>query len=188
MNKSVHILFSIIISCLTLFIIETISNHWVKKNGTPLHKSLALLEISKEQGWKQKHNLQNVPFYNSLVCTNKFGHRISCKQKKKTINSRTKRVLLIGPSSSFGWGVDYEDTYGHYLESNLNKNSNDQWIVYNASQIGHTSWQGLISYQHLIKQGYYFDWIIVAFGLNELDRHRFFFESADSDLIAPLHH
>jgi hypothetical protein len=31
----------------------------------------------------------------------------------------TTRIMLLGPSFAFGWGVDYEETFGHLLERRL---------------------------------------------------------------------
>lgn len=33
----------------------------------------------------------------------------------------TKRILLLGPSFAYGWGVDYDETFGHLLERTLER-------------------------------------------------------------------
>ncbi|HEY5627661.1 MAG TPA: hypothetical protein VIR79_06925 [Nitrospira sp.] len=50
--------------------------------------------------------------------TNSGGFRVSSQHEEYPIKKPdgTFRILLLGPSFAFGWGVDYEDTFGAQLE------------------------------------------------------------------------
>ena len=79
-----------------------------------------LVRPSREAGivYELKPNIETC-FYHSLVHTNSQGLRAPsdfARPKPKDVF----RILLLGDSQTFGWGVDHEQTYGAVLERTLN--------------------------------------------------------------------
>lgn len=57
-------------------------------------------------------------------------------------STATPRVMTLGCSTTFGWGVDDAETYPARLESRLNAGGHAVEVI-NAGQPGYTSFQGL---------------------------------------------
>jgi hypothetical protein len=53
--------------------------------------------------------------------TNHEGLRSSRAREEYRNNDGKTKVFLVGPSFAFGWGVNYQDTFGHILEKLLNR-------------------------------------------------------------------
>ncbi|MBI4388688.1 MAG: SGNH/GDSL hydrolase family protein, partial [Nitrospinae bacterium] len=94
-----------------------------------------------------------------------------------------KTVHVFGDSSSFGWGVDYEETYGYVVERELNRARRRDGMFYvleNHAIPGFTSFQGRLLANRIfadrVRPG---DLVLVSFGYNdatpssESDRKRF---------------
>jgi len=84
--------------------------------------------------YKNKPNLklnQSNPEFNVTVITDNNGFRVSSKDIK--IDSNKKKILFLGPSLSFGQGVNYEDSYAFKLKEYL---SNEYELI-NASIPSH---------------------------------------------------
>ena len=140
-------------------------------------------------GYLLKPNLDlTVSNYSSTVFVDKLppwriesdsqGNRIS---KRGAVNpvGESMAIHVLGDSSSFGWGVDYEDSYPQQLAKILNDSpSLLKVIVKNHSTPGFTSFQGrlLLEDKVKIKKG---DIVLVSFGFNDSyssrnsDRSRF---------------
>lgn len=82
------------------------------------------------------------------------------------------RRLVLGPSSAFGWGIALEEAYAARLGA------------VNAGQIGFSSFQGLKLIDEPWVKELNPEVILLAYGVNDLDRHRFFFQSAQPDSTA----
>ena len=54
-----------------------------------------------------------------------------------------RRVLFLGDSVVFGWGVDYEHTFVHQVELALNERADGPWEAINAGHLVHDSVQEL---------------------------------------------
>ncbi len=95
------------------------------------------------------------------IVSNAEGFRVSSNEPTKT-EGRTLHVL--GDSSSFGWGVEYEKSYSSQLTEKLNTIS--PFNMRNLSLPGFSSFQGKLLWQELddIKKG---DWVILSFGWND---------------------
>ena len=52
------------------------------------------------------------------------------------------RIMFLGCSTTFGWGVDDGEAYPAVVEATLHAQGHDQVEVINAGQPGHTSFQG----------------------------------------------
>lgn len=94
-----------------------------------------------------------------------------------------RTVHVLGDSSSFGWGVDFEETYGYVVEQELNRARGRDGLFYaleNHSIPGFTSFQGRLLANRFLAEGVNpGDLVLVSFGYNdatpssESDRKRF---------------
>ena len=78
-----------------------------------------------------------------------------------------RTVHVLGDSSSFGWGVNYEKTYSSVLVGKLNADSSStRYKLRNLSLPGFSSFQGNLLWEDFatVKNG---DWVILSFGWND---------------------
>ena len=124
-------------------------------------------------GYLLKPNLQlTVSNYSSHIFIDKLplwtivsdaqGNRISA-QNPTAEHSATHTLYVLGDSTSFGWGVDFEDSYPQQLAGKLKSSG---IVVKNYSTPGFTSYQGrlLLEDKVEIKDG---DIVLVSFGAND---------------------
>ncbi len=84
--------------------------------------------------YKNKPNLKYIhsnPEFITHIYTNKDGNRVG--NQKIEFDPKKKNILILGPSFSFGQGVNYEDTYVYKLQKHF---SNYNFI--NTSVPGHS--------------------------------------------------
>jgi acetyltransferase AlgX (SGNH hydrolase-like protein) len=72
-------------------------------------------------GWTNRPNATYrhvTPEFSVDLHTNSQGFRVSEAHEEYTVrpSADTYRILLLGPSFAFGWGVDFEDTFGYQLQ------------------------------------------------------------------------
>ena len=80
------------------------------------------------------------------------------------------RIVTIGDSSTFGWGVDPEYTFQHLLEERFRRHDSDTPIeVLNLGISGHTSRHGLGLFEHYVRD-LDPDVLIVSYGANDARR------------------
>lgn len=165
------IILNIFVWVVCLGIIEGFSSYWVKNNRNALIRASTVLWSDSEYGWRQRFNL-NTQFENSHVKTDAQGFR----QPIEGVSLMEKSdVLVLGPSSAFGWGVEYNETYSFLLQD-LAKMS-----VFNAGQIGFGVEQGHILWKQIRDSGAKFKFVIISYGVNDIDRFRFFGANGISD-------
>ncbi len=143
-----------------------------------LGQILSILEQDPILFWRQKKNL-DVTFQNTRMKTNALGLRNKDFKLKKDADSL--RIVSLGASPTFGWGVNSQDVYTAQLEKILGQIYLDKHIeVINAGVIGYSSYQGLIFLKkEVIKLSP--DVITVPFVINELDKYRFYRNNGKSD-------
>jgi len=92
------------------------------------------------------------------------------------------RVLCMGESLCFGWGVELADSYSRQLQSLLADRLDRPVEVINAGTPGYTSYQGLIFLQDV---GFDLqpDLITLPYVINDLDRLRFFANDGRTDAV-----
>lgn len=146
--------------------------------GTPgrLERIHAILEQDARLFWKQKPNL-DVMFEGARVKTNQLGLRNGpIKDKTGQI-----RIICLGASPTFGWGVEQNEVYAKQLEQLLQKSFTGKNIeVINAGQIGYSSFQG----QRFFKEKILSlspDIITVAYVINDVDKYRFYRSDSKTD-------
>lgn len=76
-------------------------------------------------------------FKNVLVETNEDGFRDKHYPELKEAN--TKRIIGIGDSGMFGWGVENKECYISQIEHRLNKESNQHFEIINTSVPGYNT-------------------------------------------------
>ena len=81
----------------------------------------------------------------------------------------TERILVLGDSVGFGWGIEEQDTLSSQLQQLLSQSSSgQQFEVWNVGVPGYATWQELA---YLTEKGAAFrpDWVIVPFLFNDVD-------------------
>lgn len=142
-----------------------------------LESILRILDEDPGLFWKVKPRLDTV-FAGAAVRTNSLGLRAGDIGPKK---SGSLRIINMGASPTFGWGVEAGRTYPALLEKKLAQRFPGRVVeVINAGQIGYTSYQGLILLEKLISR-YSPDLITVSYVLNDIDKYRFFRNEGLSD-------
>ena len=114
-------------------------------------------------------NYSSAVFFDKLppwtIVSDAKGYRVSAQNS--TVEENTTHTLhVIGDSSSFGWGLEFEDSYPQLLAGKLKQISSSGVIVKNYSTPGFTSYQGrlLLEDRIEIKNG---DIVLVSFGSND---------------------
>ena len=168
----------LIISVLAFFfwiaLLEFTATYWIRRWGDPLDKAKEVLAADPKLGWCQRPHFRG-NFLDIPLETNELGFRdISMAQ----ISKAPRKVLVLGPSSTFGWGVKERETYCSVLQELLRKKFPDVPVeVINAGEIGFSSWQGLNLYKKENLKNLKADILIIAYGVNDIDRYRFFYNS-----------
>jgi len=77
----------------------------------------------------------------------------------------TYRILNLGDSVVFGWGVEYKDTYGHRLQEALNQRYGNEETTYEVINAGVPGWnmENILAYLKAEGQAYQPDLILVHF-------------------------
>jgi len=168
----------LLFACILLIGLEFLSRLVIPYQDN-LEPILKILQQDSVLFWKQKPSL-NVDFQNTQVEVNSFGLRGEDIQLNK--DEGTFRVICLGGSPTFGWGVDYKDTYPYQLQELLREKygSKKSIEVINAGNIGYSSYQGV---EFLKKDVLKFspDLITVSYVINDVDKHRFYRSNGKSD-------
>lgn len=147
-------------------IVEYTCTFFLLHSSNPLYRARRILQYDMQLGWMQKPDLDST-FESQSVMTNHMGFRINSHERT---NSPT--FITLGPSSAFGWGVKNEETYSSRSAHNL------QLTSLNASGIGHSIAQGIRMWDYL-KNQITPRYALISYGINDLDKFRFF----DSDSV-----
>lgn len=143
-----------------------------------LERILAILEQDPDLFWKQRAHMNTV-FEGAPVKTNGLGLRN--KEIYPKTNKDTLRIVCLGASPTWGWGVKEEETYATQLEHLLKNAFPSRNVeVINAGVIGYSSYQGL----HFLKNKIIPmapAIITVPYVINDVDKHRFFRSTGKTD-------
>lgn len=164
-------LFLFFFGIILIFLFEGVAAFFLPDSKLNIAESLSV--ICREDPlmfWSQRSCLK-MKFYGEDVRTNNIGLRGKDFpiEKKYEVN----RIICMGASSTFGWGVAEDQTYPFLLEKIFAKNKKSALTeVLNAGQIGFTTFQGKIFLKkHILN--YSPDIITVSYILNDIDRCRF---------------
>jgi lysophospholipase L1-like esterase len=97
------------------------------------------------------------------IFSNDKGFRVSSNKPTK-IETSGRTLYVLGDSSSFGWGVEYEKSYSSQLTEKLN--AIEPFNLKNLSLPGFSSFQGKLLWEEIddVRKG---DWVILSFGWND---------------------
>lgn len=152
------------------------AGYWLAGNPNRLDRIRSILQQDAVLFWGQKPHL-DVIFEGARVQTNELGLRDRPVGKK---NGQV-RIVCLGASPTFGWGVDQNEVYAKQLEESLHKTFTRENIeVINAGQIGYSSFQGLRFFKERILP-LAPDIITVAYVINDVDKYRFYRNHGKSD-------
>ncbi|QPJ62206.1 MAG: hypothetical protein G3M70_10115 [Candidatus Nitronauta litoralis] len=122
-----------------------------------------LFQESPRLWWKLFPNTQ-VSFLGIETRTDEYGMRIH--PSTPVVANKGPRILCLGDSSTFGWRMDYEDTYPYLLEKAL-QDSLPGVQVFNGGVPGYTSHQNLHQFMQLVDQVEP-DYVILYTGNNDV--------------------
>lgn len=172
-------LIGIIFFLVLLFLIEGISTV-VPAKPNRLERIRNILRQDSQLFWRQRANLKT-DFEGAMVTTNKQGLRHTPLKKKS--KQPILRIVTLGASPTFGWGVESEHVYSKVLEGILQDTLNtDKVEVINAGQVGYTSYQGRKFFEEVIlplKP----NMITVSYVINDVDKYRFYRNHSASDAV-----
>ncbi len=172
MKKILITLLPFVIVCAVTFgCVELISSFWISHRSDALQRAKVILRMDPQLGWRQKPDLVT-EFENSPVVTDAGGFR---QNPSLPAQLKDSEVLVLGPSSAFGWGVNYSETYAGRLPELTGLK------VFNASQIGYTVAQGERLWEQLKSGSEKLQYVVLSYGVNEVDRFRFFGVNGVSD-------
>lgn len=160
------IFFIVIQLVICSIVVETTCYFFLQNSSNPLYRARRILQYDSYLGWMQKPNLDST-FEHQSVITDLNGHRINSADTQNL-----PELITLGPSSAFGWGIKNDETYTSLSAKKMNLS------VTNASGIGHSIAQGSRMWEKL-KTTISPKYALIAYGVNDLDKFRFF----DSDSI-----
>lgn len=149
-----------------------------------LDEILAFLDQDSELWWRQKTNAR-VRFQDVEVCTDRLGFRNVTLTASKP--EGVFRIVCLGASPTFGWGVEQHENYPSRLQELLSGRFGNRVEVVSAAVVGYSSHQGL----KLLKQKILDlkpDLITASYVLNDLDKYRFFRSDGRPDRELETHH
>jgi len=169
---------SLLFACFLLGSLEVLS-WWIFPSEDRMGEILSILKQDSVLFWRQRPNL-NVIFQKVTVKTNSLGLRNKKVAPRKAAN--VYRIVCLGASPTFGWGVNSHDTYPYKLRRLLaEKHGQQRQIeVINAGEIGYTSYQGLLFLKKEILN-LSPDLITISYVLNDVDKYRFYRSDGRSD-------
>lgn len=154
------------------------------KEPKPMGEIIKILEQHNELFWIQKSSL-NTTFQGTQIITDSFGLRIE-KNNSTLINKSRPKILCLGASPTFGWGVEANNAYPAIIQKKLSLNFPEKnYRVINCGCIGFTSHQGIILTNKLLKK-YSPDYVTVSYLVNEVDKYRFFRNYPVPDKDVPI--
>lgn len=168
---------------LFLFLALELTSRLIFPYQDQMREILQLLEQDSGLIWRQKSNLDR-EFQDVRVRTNLLGLR--AKEFKKEKPKDTLRIICLGASPTFGWGVNQEQAYPQRLAAILKERYQNKNIeVINAGNIGYSSHQGLNFFKSDILR-LSPDLITISYVINDVDKHRFYRSDGRSDIeLAP---
>lgn len=177
------LLVMLIASCFWLLVAELGARVWRGLAADPLDRARRVMRTHEDRLWMMKPDLQT-EFEGAALHTDEAGFRKSERESSDDFVVRVKNadVLLLGPSSAFGWGVRAEETYlSLALESVASRGVNLSQVGYGLQQ-GIETWRELaLQVPELLESAKASRVILLAYGVNDIDRARFFVSNGRPD-------
>ncbi len=139
-----------------------------------LDRILDILQQDATLFWRQRPEL-NTMFAGTEVTTNEIGLRIAPDSNASILKKQAEvpRIVCMGASPTFGWGVTEKQAYSRRLEPLLSEKLGKPVEVINGGMIGYSSLQGARFFEREILP-LQPDWITVSYVINDVDKYRFF--------------
>lgn len=178
MKRGLAFLFGVLWLALWLVIGEVGAHWWLERHGDALDRTRKVVWADARLGWRQRPGLET-SFEGHELRTNELGFRAGAVS---SLMLSPKRILVLGPSSAFGWGVGEKEAYSARLGELLGDTT-----VINGGEIGFSSYQGFLLLRQEEVKALKPELILFAYGVNDVDRHRFYFQSPypDSRELSP---
>ncbi|MCB1153067.1 hypothetical protein KDL45_05405 [bacterium] len=167
---------------LAFLVAEMLVRHFVPADQ--LERVLLLLDRDDELIWRLRADL-DITFEGASVITGKARFRVADERAGRfdpATTTASARVVCLGASPTFGWGVHGGEAYPATLERRLkawtfvpgaNSGPAPSVEVINGGVPGYTSWQGVGYFRRDV-----LPWrptaITVSYAINDFDRYRFF--------------
>ena len=150
-------------------VFEYSARFWIRGFGDPLDRARLVMEPNERYLWRMRPEFSG-KFENAKLVTDRNGFRTDDERgAEKSEAPQIVEWLILGPSSAFGWGVEYEETYSSVAARAKGKG------LLNASQVGYGISQGLRLYEdHRERWKESPKTVFIAYGVNDVDRFRFF--------------
>lgn len=196
-GKKLNILQTIIFTCIPFFVIFVFAEAGLRLAGkawTDPGRGWGR-RYHHTFGWELEPNYKGVyfdwvtgkpgekdPFWRREIAINSLGFRDDSETDIEKPEG-TYRIITLGESSTYGWGVSSKDTYSKLLEKRLNESFSSPltFEVINAGVPGYTAYQGVLLLKHKLLE-LRPDLIIVAYGWN----HHYIHPFTDKERIKPV--
>ncbi|MEW6203220.1 MAG: GDSL-type esterase/lipase family protein [bacterium] len=131
--------------------------------------------------WRNRPNM-DTRFEGTRIITDSMGLRVGKRAGNEANSKRAGvlRIICLGASPTFGWGVKYEEAYSQQLERLL-RGRGIRAEVINAGMIGYTSHQGKLLLEREIA-GLEPDLVTVNYVVNDIDKYRFYRTNGKPDI------
>ncbi|MHA1569382.1 MAG: hypothetical protein ACTSXZ_07920, partial [Alphaproteobacteria bacterium] len=153
---------------------------WAGRDISPdlarIERIHTLLEKHPQLLWRQRPNLTTT-FEGAAVRTDGDGFRLT--PGAETNEQAGFRIVTLGASPTFGYGVEAAEAYPRVAEAALQADERNLRVV-NAGQIGYSSWQGLKVFDQFASH-WSPELVTVSYVVNDIDRLRFFFTNGRED-------
>lgn len=150
----------------------------VLEQKSRLDTILEVLEEDPQLWWKQRPDL-DVEFFGGALTTDERGWRPVVGAGGPTGASgvaaaaKPYRILVLGASPTFGWGVDDDQTYASRVQQMADRELPGRVEVTSGASIAYSSHQGLALLDQTLAR-YTPDLVTVSYVINDVDGFRFF--------------
>ena len=172
----------LIASCFWLLVAELGARVWREIAADPLDRARRVMRTHDDRLWMMRPDLQT-EFEGADLHTDEAGFRKSMRESSDdfVVRMMNADVLLLGPSSAFGWGVSAEETYWNLaLQSVAARGVNLSQVGYGLQQ-GIETWREIATQVPELLDAKSSRVVLLAYGVNDIDRARFFVSNGRPD-------
>ena len=145
--------------CCIFFKVSHIDKTQYITDGIRFQYSLDITRVNRKFFWELTPDYNGKLLNSFYVNVNSLGFR-----GDEEVDLSAKKVVLLGDSCIFGWGVNQEETIPFYLQQQILKRSEEKIQIINAGVPGYSSFQGRNFLVHKIAAlkptlaSFYFGW------------------------------
>lgn len=135
-------------------------------------------EYDPVMGWKNAPNIHRTPTFEGEVRTNASGMRNDENFPEQTVTGKP-RLLIVGDSYSFGFGVSNEETYAYQLAKVM-----PDWDVMNLAVSATGTDQHYLMYEQ-VGEKYQPDLVLLGFYVLDYNRNTYSFRDYAKPMYVP---